>query len=195
MELDYPEEYSFVRCERKPKKPVTITYQMGEAKPGDAFWTSSVSPLIVSQRFVDILRENGFTGWDTYPVEVHAKGGELLPGYHGLCVSGRCGPILWERSEVIYEDFPGGRFPMYRGRYFDPHTWDGSDLFMEIVLSGTMYVLEPVKKALEKAKIRNLLFERLDEIILDVTLNPNYKELFPERSGPSRARNDAVPPE
>ena len=34
-----------------------------------------------------------------------------------------------------------------------------------------------------KGKIRNLLFERLDEIVLQVELNPNYKEAFPDLYG------------
>jgi hypothetical protein len=180
MKVRHPEEDYFTRCERRPKKAVTITHDMGEPMPKDAFWTSAVVPLIVSQRFIDVLLENRFTGWDTYPVKVHAKGGELVPGYHGLCISGRCGPVLWEKSEVIYKDYPGSRFPCYKGEYFDPDTWDGSDLFMRTTFTGVMYVLEPVKNALTRAKIRNLLFERLDEIVLQVELNPNYKEAFPD---------------
>ena len=180
MKVRHPEQFSFTRCESRPKKAVTITHDRGEAVPRDAFWTSAVAPLIVSQRFVDVLMENQFTGWGTYPVKVHAKGGELVPGYHGLCIGGRCGPILWEKSEVIYKDYPGGRFPCYKGEYFDPDTWDGSDFFVETTDTAQIFVVEPVKKALEKAKIRNLLFERLDEIVLQVELNPNYKEAFPD---------------
>lgn len=172
MKLRHPEQFSFMRCESRPKKPVRITYDCGEAIPKDTFWTSAGPPLVVNHRFLDVLLESRFIGWGTYPVEVHAKGGEVVPGYHGLCISGRCGPILNEKSEVIYEDYPGGRFPCYKGRYFDPSTWDGSDFFMESTFTGTMFVLEPVRDALMKAKIRNLLFRRVDEIVVPVEADP-----------------------
>lgn len=155
---------------------------MGEPLPGDVVWTDMVVPLVVSQRLIDLLLEQGFTGWGTYPVEVHAKGGELAPGYHGFCITGRCGPMQYEKSEVIYEDMPGGRVPRYKGKYFDPESWDGSDFFMSTTpLTGWMFILEPVKKALARVKVRNLLLRRLDEIVFSVDANPKYKEVFPDR--------------
>lgn len=82
---------------------------------------------------------------------------------------------------MIYKDYPGGRFPCYKGQYFDPDTWDGSDLFTPTTSStGKIFMLEPVKQALDWAKIRNLIFRRPDDIILDVALNPNYREEFPD---------------
>lgn len=162
MELKHPEGFLFLRCEGRPEKPVRITHDMGEPRPKDAFWTSSVVPLIVNQRFI---------------------------------VSGRCGPILYEKSEVIYEDMPGGRFPRYKGEYFDPTTSDGSDFFMPTTFTGEKFVFEPVKEALEKANIRNLLFVRLDEIVLPVHVNTNYKEVFPERYGSKHDRNDTAMPQ
>jgi hypothetical protein len=181
MKLKDPEEFTLPRGESKPRKPVRITHDMGEPTPGDVIWTDMVVPLVVSQRFVDVLLEHGFTGWGTYPVEVHAKGGRLVPGYHGLSIKGRCGPIQYEKSQVIYEEFPGGRFPSYRGMYFDPNSWDGSDFFMPTTPdTGWTFILEPVKKALAKARIGNLLLERADQIVHPMDVDPKYMETRPD---------------
>ena len=45
-------------------------------------------PGPVSDRVIGLLRDGGFTGWDTYPVEVFLKDGSRLPGYRGLMVTG-----------------------------------------------------------------------------------------------------------
>jgi len=42
-------------------------------------------------------------------------------------------------------------------------TWDGSDLFLPEG-TGYKFVTEEIKTALEKAKIRNIWFERITEI-------------------------------
>lgn len=164
-QLGWNEEISITRCESRPLGPVAVRHARGEALPGDIVWTGMVVPLIVSQRFIDILLDNRFTGWGTYPVEVYSKSGELLRGYYGFCISGRCGPIEYEKSQVIYEDMPGGRVPSYKGLYFEPGTWDGSDFFMPSDRGGWKFTLEPVKRALQKAKIRNIRFDRLDEAV------------------------------
>jgi hypothetical protein len=180
--MRHPGEFSFPRCEDRPGKPVKVTYAMGGAVPGDVVWTTFAIPLVVSQRFIDVLQDNRFNGWGTYPIKVYNKAGELVPGYQGFCISGRCGPILYEKSEIVYEEMPGGRVPRYRGMYFNPDTWDGSDFFMPTTAStGQKFVLESVKKALEKAKVKNLVFERLNEIVLPVQVNPRYKEIFKDR--------------
>ena len=76
---------------------------------------------------------------------------------------GRCGPIDNSRSEIIQKRLPGGWVPHWKGLYFDPATWDGSDIFQP---EGTGYILvvESVKRALVRAKVKNLVFKRLDEI-------------------------------
>jgi hypothetical protein len=57
---------------------------------------------------------------------------------------------------------PGGRPPVKRkGLYFDPSSWDGSDLF----LAGDArfkFVIGAVKRMLEQEKIKNAHFELAD---------------------------------
>ena len=63
----------------------------------------------VSDRVVDLLRDGGFTGWDTYPIEVFLKDGSRLPGYRGLMVTGgKCDTDISLSEQV---DTIGGRGP------------------------------------------------------------------------------------
>jgi hypothetical protein len=129
----------------------------------DLIGTTFTSLLLVSDKTIGVL--SGFSGWTTYPVEVYGKRGELIPGYHGLAVTGRCGPIDYTKStpRVCEPPIPGGgRSRQWFGLCFDEKTWDGSDIF---VPEGTHMnvVVEAVKVALEKAKITNIEFEPLSE--------------------------------
>lgn len=132
--------------------------------PKDFIWTSYAGIMVVSQRVVDLLKANGFKGWITYPVEIHGKNSELIEGYYGLAITGRCGHIDDLKSKTVMIDYPAGKVPKLHGMYFKPSTWDGSDLFMTPIETRYVFVLEPVKIALQKAKISNLAFEKLTEV-------------------------------
>lgn len=137
---------------------------MGAASPGDIIWTTSAVPILLSERIVGLLREGHFTGWDVVPVELRNRVGGILPTYYFLRVPGRCGPIDNERAVKFDKSMPGGVFPRWRGLYFDPATWDGSDLFMPTGNVGWIFVVEAVKKAFEKAKVKNVVFTALDQV-------------------------------
>lgn len=64
------------------------------------------------------------------------------------------------------KQMPGGVFPYWRGVRFDPSTWDGSDLFMPED-STWILVTEEVKRAFDRAKVRNVLFQRVTEFEID----------------------------
>lgn len=137
---------------------------MGRFTPTDVIWTSLVAPIIVSDRLVAILRHEGFVGWDTFNVSLKGKSGEPIDGYSGLVVRGRCGKIEDTLSVQFDKTMPAGVFPWWRGLYFDPATWDGSDFFMPAGNVGWVFVTEAVKRALEKAKVRNVEFIALSEV-------------------------------
>ncbi|MBN1206565.1 MAG: hypothetical protein JXB05_16885 [Myxococcaceae bacterium] len=59
--------------------------------------------------------------------------------------------------------YPGGIFPVWKGLFFDPASWDGSDFFMPAQRFGFVFVVEEVKKTFERAKIRNVKFTPLDQ--------------------------------
>ena len=89
-------------------------------------------PGPVSDRVIGLLRDGGFTGWDTYPVEVFLKDGSRLPGYRGLMVTGgECdtdislseqvdtiGPWPYGQADVCLKELP-----------IVLDSWDGSDMF------------------------------------------------------------------
>ena len=137
---------------------------MGRKKPSDIINTTLAIPVLVSDRVVGILKAGQFSGWRTYPINLFAKDGARIPGYHGLAVHGRCGPIDNSRAVKLQAIYPGGVFPTWRGLFFDPATWDGSDLFMPAGEVGWILAVDAVKRAFEKAKVSNVLFTPLDEV-------------------------------
>lgn len=151
------------RAEKLPPKPVKVRYAMGRSKPSDFIHTTNVHPILISDRVLGILKGEGFTGWQTYPVRVFGKDGARIPGYHGLAVHGRCGPLDDSRSVKRDTVYPGGVFPEWYGLFFDPATWDGSDLFMTASDQTWIFLVEAVKRAFEKAKVTNVKFTALDE--------------------------------
>lgn len=137
---------------------------MGRKKPSDVIRTTAAVAVLVSDRVIDILKDSQFSGWRTYPINLFGKDSAHIPGYHGLAVPGRCGPIDDSQSVKIDKIYPGGIFPAWRGLFFDPATWDGSDVFMPAGEGGWILVVEAVKLAFEKAKVTNVLFTPLDEV-------------------------------
>lgn len=163
MEVKRDEALALTRSEMQPAHPITVKWTMGRATPVEVIRTTYAAPIIVADSVVQLLRSNGFTGWSLYDVAVHDKQGQVIPGYRGLSVTGRCGNIDWAQSVEVPRIRPAGIFPAWIGFFFDPASWDGSDLFMPAERVGSVLVVEEVKKAFERAKIRNVDFTRLDQ--------------------------------
>lgn len=128
------------------------------------------SLFLVSDRFLEVLETNHFTGWKSYPVRLFEKNGTEVFGYNGFSVTGKAGKIDWEKSEVV--QIPGPidetvTYPYYKGALIDMSEWDGSDIFMPSNNWGK-FITEPVYKALKKAKITNIEFEKATEILRSV---------------------------
>ena len=123
-----------------------------------------MQPVLISGHVIGALRQGSFTGWTTYPVELYDKKGVRIPDYHGLAVTGRCGPIDRSRSrKVRRRPFVPGAVPpdFWVGLFFKDDRWDGADIFLS---EGTGYIIvaERLKNALESLRIPNIKFERLD---------------------------------
>ena len=158
--------FALTRGEWRPTNPILVQSKLESAVLNDIIWTSSVIPLILSRRVIDLLEKNRFTGWDTYPVTVYGKDGSVAPNYAGLHIVGRCGPIIPERSGRVMKQMPGrhGRLVEFRvGWCFDETTWDGSDFFMASNYGGE-WIHERVKQCFEDAHVSNVNFRRLDEL-------------------------------
>ena len=162
---DIKEPYTLMKGEALPSEPIVFEYSCG-GKPRDVIGTEFAVLELFSDRVIDILRNEGFTGWTTYPVEVYGKKGERIEGYHGFAVTGRCGPIDNSRSRQIVVPPPvpeGQPGPGWQGLYFEPDTWDGSDIFTP--QGGWVFVVGAVRKALKRAKVKNLYFKSLAEVV------------------------------
>jgi hypothetical protein len=145
------ESLPMLRGEGSPSHPVEISRHSGGALR-DLVWTSLGLPIVVNDRVVQLLSEHAFTGWNTYPVVVVPKTGELIQTYRGLSVTVRCGPVDCSKSLVAMSQYPAGTFPVRRGLFFDPSTWDGSDLFMPQDSVAHVFVLDTVRDAFDQAR-------------------------------------------
>lgn len=141
----------------KSHQPVNLAYSSGRY-PKDIM-TADVVMYVVSGKFIKVLKDNQFTGWSTFAVKPHDKRGEEIKGYKGLAVTGRCGKIdnsksKWVKRKAIIGD---AMVRVRYGYYFDPKSWDGSDIFLAEG-TGVVFVVKKVKEALENAKISNVEF-------------------------------------
>jgi hypothetical protein len=157
---DDEDPYRLTRGEWVPNKPLRCERDEGN-RLLDLIGTTWAVLQIVSDRVIDVLQRSDFGGWSTYPVEISRE--ELkISGYQGLSVVGRCGSISHE--DVMLEPAvpEGESVEGWRGIYFDPDSWDGSDLFSP---EGTasFIVTADVKRALEAIGATNFNFTRLTE--------------------------------
>jgi hypothetical protein len=146
-ELDDPA--AIARAEHVPSRPVRFEPDEGDLAL-DWLGTTWAALHIVSERFIDCLRARGFTGWATYPVEITA--GKRLEGYHGLAITGRCGPIDDRLSPPVALPPPvsqGRASTGRRGLLFEYGTWDTSDVFcgpMGTRLFATIEVVDALRQ-------------------------------------------------
>ena len=112
----------------------------------------------VSDRVIELLRDGGFTGWDSYPVEVYLKDGSKLDGYQGLMVTGSCGalnPSIPKPIDVVGYYWKGVSWPFLKGFPLDIASWDGTDIFRPDDLS-VIIISRRLRDAFKQAKISNV---------------------------------------
>jgi hypothetical protein len=131
----------------------------------DLLGTGYAGLYLVSERFQQVLIRGGFTGWTTISAQIHDHNSAAIGGYDLFAVTGRCGPILPERSPVVQLPKKSGvGQSLYRiGYFFDLNTWDGSDVFCPANNRST-FITERVKTALTDAHLDNVLLRKITEI-------------------------------
>jgi hypothetical protein len=146
-----------------PAEPLPFVRYSGS--PRDMVSTTYAVPVLISDRMVEVLQ--GFSGWQTYPCIIVRNTGERINDYQGLQILGRCGPVDAERGRQLWGHItpatePGLPPPHRWFTWFDPETWDGSDLFAP---QGTAVrlITRRVAEALRKAKLTNLRIVPLRE--------------------------------
>jgi len=135
----------------------------------DVIIPSSPFPYLVSDKIIDAFVQNSITGWKATSVKIVGK--EDLK-YYVLMVTGRCGIVDRNRSEKIIQKSPGGiECPYIRGLYFEPESWDGTDIFVADNVSW-IFCTEKVKTVIEEIKATNISFERNTDITIDAFACP-----------------------
>jgi hypothetical protein len=164
------DDWKLANASWRPARPIRFKQYMGRGLE-DYITGGCVGYRFLSERAIRAFEAEGITGLSTYPVEIFNQEGVPVLGYQGVSVIGRCGPILNERSQrIIVPPISGAREkglgkaqPGWRGIYFDPDTWDGSDIFLA---EGTIafYATDRVREVVEKHGLTNISFDPLSEI-------------------------------
>lgn len=157
-----PHPTSLLRGEEMASDVLVASRHSGGRTPGDVVWTASGNVVLLSERLTQILQVASVSGWSSLPATVEAPEGPVPYGF--LVVTGRCGPLDRGRSSREWGVYPGGRVARSRGLYFDEESWDGSDFFMEAGRTGWKFVTRRVVNLFRTNRIRNVAFERLDEV-------------------------------
>ncbi len=124
--------------------------------------TGTVSIYLISDRFKNLLIDNAFTGWKSCPVKIIDLQGNVIEGYSGLSITGKCGSIDYGKSEVIEKPFgsSGNMEKYYKGLYVVLDEWDGKDFFLPENNMGIM-ITERVAKAINANRFTNIAVENL----------------------------------
>ncbi len=162
--------------EANTNTPLRVEWGGGRAKPADVEWEPGVLVLL-SGRVKDLLEEHGISGWKSYPVCLYDKFGKPVEGYSALGVTGRCGPADPAKALKRLRVYPSGFIGYeYYGNYFDPESWDGSDIFVADGEGPGICVTERVKKLLKKKKIKHVAVDTS----LEDTIWEGFEIMYPE---------------
>lgn len=127
-------------------------------------------PFLISDKVVDAFTRNSITGWKATPVRIAGK--EDLK-YYVLMVTGRCGFVDRNKSVRIIKKSPGGKdWPFLQGLFFEPESWDGTDMFVAENVSF-IFCTEKVKKVIKQIKATNISFENSMGITIDAFTCPS----------------------
>lgn len=138
------------------------------------FYVASATPVI-SERFLNVLRENGFTGYEVSETAPRhgtvTKIGDLIKEkYYLFKVTGRCGLVCDMNGEPLpHCKKCGRRFPftglVTTGVSFDTDSYDESDFFAFENMSNIPIVSDEIKNILTKNNVTNLRFVPLSDHI------------------------------
>ncbi len=167
---EYPEkvkdkvQYGFdlLWGKEKPKKPIIFGHN-GGTRPKD-FMSANPPILLISDKVIQVLKKERFTGWSTFSAKVFNKKREEVAGYSGLVINGRCGPVDESKSPWTTRKARVGeaQVKVRYGYYFDLKSWDGKDIFCSEG-KGTIIVTERVKEALQAANLTNFKLTKATE--------------------------------
>jgi hypothetical protein len=121
LELGNYEGYEF---------PIVFREVAGESgkQMRDVLDNRNIRTYLISDRMRDLLIDNNITGWECYEIEMYDKKGNIVSGYNGFSVTGKCNDMVKIDFENIIKDKKRDYFEA-KGAMFDIEKWDGSDIF------------------------------------------------------------------
>ena len=122
--------------------------------------TRCPSFYLISERTINLLKDNKITGWRTYPIELYDKKGNQINGYSGFSVvgsGGSLGNLEQRRKDSISH------------MQFFINQWDGSDFFS---FEDTLFIIttQNVKDLFKKNKIDAVEFSPITDCGIDLIL-------------------------
>ncbi|MDH8701623.1 hypothetical protein M2138_000970 [Dysgonomonadaceae bacterium PH5-43] len=177
-ELVDVDSYNLHRGEEDIETPVNFFHVAGK-KIYDLINIGSAIVVLLSERVINILKENQITGWKSYPAIIYDKQGNIIDNYSVFAVTGRCGPIDHYKSEEFIKDpyFEGGPYnEMLRGIYPDMEQWDGSDIFTAEGGTAYTFMSKKARDLLVKNKITNITLTKTTEFEYFKQLRDNKYE-------------------
>lgn len=131
------------------------------------FWTI-LSELIVTENFIGLLNENGFTGFETRSASIVNKKSDIQ--FFEFIPVGKAGPAtnmeLVSRCEYCgaekYRELnhQGDKFTPLQKVVFNKEMWDGSDIFTVTPLYRYILITERVKEMIIKNKLRGSIITK-----------------------------------
>ena len=119
----------------------------------------NIMAYLISDRMRDLLIDNNITGWKCYEIEMYDKKGNIVPGYNGFSVTGRCNDMVKIDYENIIKDNKRDYY-VAKGATFDIEKWDGSDIFDA---GGWRIITKKVYELFKKHKITAIDMTRLTD--------------------------------
>lgn len=120
---------------------------------------------LISERTRSLFVSSGLSGWKTFAVKVYDKSGNLVDGYHGFSVTGKCGPISYDMTRYVdKQHVPNGPITRYfKGILIGIDQWDGSNFFLPQDNTGII-VTQKVADIVNKNKLTNIDLINLKDI-------------------------------
>jgi len=147
--------------------PVVFKQGYGE-KLQDVLDTGWAGLYLISDKMKDILEDNNLIGWEAFSVKILDKYKQEIQNYHGLSITGRCGPIDYSKSEIIEKRLvPNGPLvKYYKGMHIGLDKWDGSDFFIP-EKDFDIIITQRVANILKENKLTNIKLENIANIEID----------------------------
>jgi hypothetical protein len=160
------ENWKLVNGELRPDDAIVFRYHIG-ATAMDLVGTTYSSRVLLSDRIIAALNAANLRGFLAYPCHIFGKDGNEIAGYRGFSVTGRCGPPDDSQLDNSKE-LQGNQFAKVKGLYFDPKTWDGSDIFL-VQNTRHICVTQAVYDTVQALNPSNIRFTALTEVSRTVT--------------------------